>query len=67
VQTPKDYVAAMAVLQDQRLSRDDIETLISALIPRARELIAKDLERLGGELLVPDEDKLDLKRRLGWD
>jgi hypothetical protein len=66
-QTPKDYVTVLAVLQDARLTRGDIEDLASALVPRPRELIARDIDSLGTVLVVPESDKASLRRKLGID
>src|SRR5215470_9826667 len=56
LQTPKDYVTVLAVLRDEQLSSTEIEVLVSALINRPRELIARDVDRLGSMLIATEED-----------
>lgn len=64
LQTPKDYVTVLAVLQDAGLLPIDIEALVSALIERPKELIAKDIDRLGTVLTAAEEDKALLKDQM---
>ncbi|MDM0069628.1 hypothetical protein [Variovorax sp. J31P207] len=64
LQTPKDYVTVLAVLRDEQLSSAWIETLVSALLSRPRELIARDIGRLGTVLNATEEDKALLKQQL---
>lgn len=65
VRTPKDYVTTLAVLQDEEISSTDTQILVSKLILRPTELIARDIEELGTALIVSEADKVSLKRELG--
>jgi hypothetical protein len=60
-----DYVGLLQVLRDEQFSAMEIELLLSELGDRPKELVVKDIAALSTTLIVTEDQKSTLRRRLG--